>query len=148
MQKHLGLECAYRILDVHGAPSRGLTLDVMVLLTEDAYGDAPRREYSWMDASRGGISQKDCFSLIAGEEMLKKNLEHGDGRFAFELVDRTEFTASELRRVHEAVLQQTLDRSNFRKKVDRMIDAGTVLEIRGRMRPTLTRPASLYHYIG
>lgn len=145
----LGENITHKVVGVRGAPNRGLTLDVLALVSKPKREFVPR-PYSWVDffQPEARLSQQDRDALTAGYEILRENLERGDGRYALELIDREEFTFSELRRAYEAVLNQTLDRSNFRKRVDRMVDADTVREIPGRMRKTLTRPASLYRYVG
>lgn len=149
VQEILGADFTHKIVCMRGAPSRGLTLDVLALVPECEH-EHMHWQCSWVDFFQpdARLSRQERDALTASHEMLKENLEHGDGRFAFDLVDRLGFTASELRRAYEAVLHKPLDRSNFQKKVDRMIDAGTVSEIRGRMRQTLTRPASLYRRVG
>ena len=71
---------------------------------------------------------------------VAQKLEQGDVGFGLVGV---EFTVSELRSVHEAILRISLDPSNFRKRVCRLVKEGLVEELSTR-RPTATRPARLY----
>jgi len=58
-----------------------------------------------------------------------------------------EFTKAELRRVFEAVVGQSYDKSNFNKRFNRMIDDGTLALGPGvRALPGPGRPAALYRF--
>jgi 8-oxo-dGTP diphosphatase len=61
---------------------------------------------------------------------------------AFQLLP-PEFTLTELQRVYEMVLGETLDKRNFRRKV---ADAGVVVETGGVTRQGTRRPARLYRF--
>lgn len=63
---------------------------------------------------------------------------------ALELVPES-FTVSELRHVHEAILQTPLDPPNFRRNFKRML-ADNLLEETGEQRPTGGRKAKLYRF--
>lgn len=54
------------------------------------------------------------------------------------------FTLSELQRVYEIIMQEKLNKSSFRLRVDR---AGIVEPIAGRMRTGSNRPAQLYQFV-
>lgn len=55
-----------------------------------------------------------------------------------------EFTLSELQRVYEIIMQEKLNKSSFRLRVDR---AGIVKPIKGKMRTGSNRPAQLYQFV-
>lgn len=55
-----------------------------------------------------------------------------------------EFTLSELQRVYEVIMQEKLNKSSFRMRVER---AGIVRPIQGKMRTGSNRPAQLYEFV-
>lgn len=55
-----------------------------------------------------------------------------------------EFTLSEFQRVYEVIMQEKLNKSSFRQRVDR---AGIVQAIEGKMRTGSNRPAQLYRFV-
>lgn len=55
-----------------------------------------------------------------------------------------EFTLSELQRVYEIIMQEKLNKSSFRLRVDR---ADIVKPIKGKMRTGSNRPAQLYQFV-
>jgi 8-oxo-dGTP diphosphatase len=63
---------------------------------------------------------------------------------AFELVPKT-FSIPELRAVFEVVKDAELDAGNFRKRVQRMIEAGVLEEAPGK-RITASKPAKVYRF--
>ncbi|OUD12155.1 NUDIX hydrolase [Thioflexithrix psekupsensis] len=54
------------------------------------------------------------------------------------------FTLSELQKVYEIIMQEKLNKSSFRLRVDR---AGIVRPIKGKMRTGSNRPAQLYRFV-
>lgn len=54
-----------------------------------------------------------------------------------------EFTLPELQRIYEIILQQPLDKSSFRRRV---VQAGMLEEISGKLRDGSGRPAQLYRF--
>ncbi|ALG66805.1 NUDIX hydrolase [Beggiatoa leptomitoformis] len=72
---------------------------------------------------------------------LRSKLDYTD--IAVHLLPK-EFTLSELQRVYEIIMQEKLNKSSFRQRVDR---AGIVKPIKGRMRTGSNRPAQLYQFI-
>ncbi len=78
--------------------------------------------------------------LAAAVATVAARVEHGDAGFLFV---HSEFTVTELRRVHECFGRTEIDPSNFRKRVGRWVDERRVREL-PRRRPTATRPARLY----
>ncbi|MCB9731037.1 MAG: NUDIX hydrolase [Deltaproteobacteria bacterium] len=63
---------------------------------------------------------------------------------AFSLVPET-FTVAELRGVHEAVVGETYDAGNFRRRFQRMVADGLIEEAPGK-RVTGTKPAQVYRF--
>jgi 8-oxo-dGTP diphosphatase len=63
---------------------------------------------------------------------------------AFHLVPET-FSASELRTVHEALLETTLDAGNFHRKLKQLLERGVVEEAPGK-RVTARKPARVYRF--
>ncbi len=56
------------------------------------------------------------------------------------------FSIAELRRVHEAILDVSIDPGNFRKRFLRMIDDSVIEQAPGR-RITASKPASVYRFV-
>jgi len=54
-----------------------------------------------------------------------------------------EFTLPELQRTYETILQQSLDKSSFRRRV---VQADMLEEIPGKLRDGSGRPAQLYRF--
>lgn len=130
-------------LCVTGMPARGLT-GVYVYLVRPSIPGHPSGQpvpgFSWRDLRRIPLQPDDRMVVDAALNALAGQIEHGDA--GFRMVGE-EFTVSELRQVHEAVLRVSLDPSNFRKRVCRLVKEGTLVELPTR-RPTATRPARLY----
>ncbi len=145
VEEPLGSDSRFTQMRVSGTPRAGLTLDFLSLVHVDAFSHMSKG-FVWLPfppSAHDILNADSRATLDAGLAILRENLEHGDGRLAFELVNREAFTAAQLRRVYEAVLGVTIDQSNFRKRLDRWADAGLVREL-SRRTPTTTRPAQLY----
>lgn len=130
-------------LEVRGTPEEGLMAAYVDLVRPGmprSAAPAPVAGWSWRDPRRIALGQGDSAIVERAIEFIAEKLEQGD--VGFGLVGE-EFTVSELRSVHEAILRVTLDPSNFRKRVCRLVKEGTVEELPSR-RPTATRPARLY----
>ena len=130
-------------LRVSGSPARGLTGVYVYLVRPSVPGQPsgqPVAGFSWRDLRRIPFQADDDAVVGAALSALAGLVEHGDA--GFQMVGE-EFTVSELRQVHEAVLQVSLDPSNFRKRVCRLVKEGSLVELPTR-RPTATRPARLY----
>jgi len=81
-------------------------------------------------------------------ELLERGLRHLQRRLreepvCFELLPET-FTLSELQALTEAILGQTLDRRNFRRKVQ---EQGFIAPAQGMRRQGGHRPAQLYRFV-
>jgi 8-oxo-dGTP diphosphatase len=74
-------------------------------------------------------------------ERLRSKLDYSD--IAVHLLSE-EFTLSELQRVYEIIMQEKLNKSSFRQRVER---AGLVQAIEGKMRTGSNRPAQLYRFV-
>jgi 8-oxo-dGTP diphosphatase len=102
-------------------------------------GDA--RAARWFEVDRLPALAFDHGKLLkAALDQLRRRL--GETRAAFELLP-SEFTLSELQALCEVVLGRTLDRRNFRRKVQ---DAGFVAAVSGR-REGRHRPAQLFKFL-
>jgi 8-oxo-dGTP diphosphatase len=102
-------------------------------------GDA--RAARWFDMDRLPALAFDHGTLLKSAlDHLRRRL--GETRIAFELLP-SEFTLSELQSLCEVVLGRTLDRRNFRRKVQ---DAGFVAAVSGR-REGRHRPAQLFKFL-
>ncbi len=73
-------------------------------------------------------------------ERLRAKVEYTD--IAVHLLPQA-FTLSEFQRIYEIIMQETLNKSSFRKRVDQ---AGIVKPIKGQMRTGSNRPAQLYRF--
>jgi hypothetical protein len=130
-------------LEVRGTPEGGLTAAYVDLVRPGQPGraaSAPVAGWSWRDHRRIPLSGDDSALVERAIDFIAQKLEQGP--VGFGLVGE-EFTVSELRSVHEAILRVTLDPSNFRKRVSRLVKEGRVKELPSR-RATATRPARLY----
>jgi 8-oxo-dGTP diphosphatase len=79
--------------------------------------------------------------LQDGVERLRAKLDYTD--IAVHLLAQ-EFTLSEFQRIYEIIMQEKLNKSSFRQRVDR---AGIVAAIPGKMRTGSNRPAQLYRFV-
>lgn len=130
-------------LEVRGRPADGLTAAYVHLVRPGhprQPAPTPASGWSWRDHRRIPLNPADREIVDRAIAFVAAQLDAGDVSFA--LVGE-EFTVSELRSVHEAMLQISLDPSNFRKRVCRLVKDGAVEEL-SRRRPTATRPARLY----
>ena len=133
-------------LEVRGAPQGGLVAAYLHLVQPGPGGQwagQPLSGFSWRDVRR--IPLPDGDERLIDRALLRLSRELEAGGAAFHLVG-AEFTVSELRQVHEAILRVSLDPSNFRKRVCRMVKEGMLEEL-SRRRPTATRPARLYRMV-
>jgi len=73
-------------------------------------------------------------------ERLRSKLDYTD--IAVHLLSK-EFTLSEFQRVYEIIMEEKLNKSSFRQRVER---AGIVKPIKGKMRTGSNRPAQLYRF--
>lgn len=109
----------------------------------EASGDA--REAQWVSVSE---LDRACLAFDHGE-MLTMALERVQGKLdyapiAFELVPKS-FSVPELRAVFEVLLGESLDRGNFRRRFNRMLEQGLIESAPGK-RITTKRPAQVYRY--
>jgi 8-oxo-dGTP diphosphatase len=79
----------------------------------------------------------------AALERIRNKLEYSD--IAFSLVPAT-FTIPELRAVHETIAGVRYDPGNFRRRFNRMLEAG-LLEMAPGKRITTSRPATVYRFL-
>jgi ADP-ribose pyrophosphatase YjhB (NUDIX family) len=133
-----------------GRDPRGHTVTVvwMGLVKGDrhklaASGDAS--ECGWFDVAGPGPLPKLAFDHAV---LLQAALDHLRRRVAeaplcFELLP-DEFTLSELQALLEAILGRTLDRRNFRRKVD---EIGILAPVPDARREGPHRPAQLYRFV-
>lgn len=143
----VGTEVRSLQLEVRGRPAEGLTAAYVHLVRPGLPRTAspqPPSGWSWRDHRRIPMSPADKEVVDRAISFVASKLEHGD--VGFDLVGE-EFTVSELRAVHESLLRVSLDPSNFRKRVCRLVKEGAVEEL-GRRRATATRPARLYRKLG
>jgi 8-oxo-dGTP diphosphatase len=106
-------------------------------------GDA--RAARWFDVS-GPVPLPDL--AFDHGDLLQRALRHlrrrlGEAPICFELLPET-FTLSELQALTEAILGQTLDRRNFRRKVQ---EQGFITPAQGMRRQGGHRPAQLYRFV-
>jgi ADP-ribose pyrophosphatase YjhB (NUDIX family) len=133
-----------------GRDPRGHTVTVvwMGLVKGDrhklaASGDAS--ECGWFDVAGPGPLPKLAFDHAA---LLQAALDHlrrrvGEAPLCFELLP-DEFTLSELQALLEAILGRTLDRRNFRRKVE---EIGILAPVPDARREGPHRPAQLYRFV-
>ena len=132
-----------------GTPGRDprahtITIVYVALVPADRHvlqsaGDA--RGARWYDVDRLPALAFDHRKLLAAAlDHLRRRL--GETPAAFSLLP-SEFTLSELQSLCEVILGRTLDRRNFRRKVQ---DAGFVAPTRGR-REGRHRPAQLFRFL-
>jgi len=82
--------------------------------------------------------------LDAAVERLRATIDTSN--LAFALVDET-FTVGELRDTHEAITARRYDARNFRRRFQRMVDDGTVVEAPGKRHRGSARPAKVWRSI-
>jgi 8-oxo-dGTP diphosphatase len=106
-------------------------------------GDAAQAR--WFDVAGPEPRPKLAFDH---EDLLRRALQHlrrrlREAPICFELLPES-FTLSELQALVEAILGQSLDRRNFRRKVQEL---GLVTEAPGTRREGAHRPAQLYRFV-
>ena len=79
--------------------------------------------------------------LDAAIQRIREKIDHNS--VAFSLVPDS-FTVGELRDAHEAIQTKTYDARNFRRKFQRLIDDGTVVEAPGKRHRGKARPAKVW----
>jgi 8-oxo-dGTP diphosphatase len=139
--------CTYG--DPHRDP-RGWTMSVayfaLVVANEvqlNAGTDAT--EANWHDIQGDHVAINLAFDhdkiLQKAVKRLRSKLDYTD--IAVHLLPK-EFTLSELQKIYEIILQEKLNKSSFRLRVNR---AGIVKPIKNKMRTGSNRPAQLYQFI-
>ena len=144
-REQLGLEGSAIQVVTMGTPAAGIEVVFALAVRPPAPGRRLPKSHvagaSWRSCWEPGELQRGQHILLdAAMAQVAAQVEHGDAGFMFV---NTEFTVSELRRVHECFLRTEIDPSNFRKRVGRWVDDQRVREL-SRRRPTATRPARLY----
>lgn len=76
---------------------------------------------------------------------MRGKLDYTDLAFGF-LNDPTSFTLTELRQIHEAILDRPLDIGNFRRTIKREYESTRLISEQGLEKGTVGRPAMLYSY--
>lgn len=98
----------------------------------------------WFTVDGEGVTETLAFDhariLRDAIRRLRDKLEYTD--LAVHLLPET-FTLSELQRTYELIMQEKLNKSSFRKRVEK---AGMVRAIEGQMRMGSNRPAQLYRF--
>ena len=98
----------------------------------------------WLPVRGEGVSFELAFDhvhiLADAVERLRSKLEYT--HIAVHLLPQ-EFTLPELQRTYETILQQSLDKSSFRRRV---VQADMLEEIPGKLRDGSGRPAQLYRF--
>lgn len=126
--------------------TRVISVAWCVLLPPDRAQMLSKSETSaWFSASEDVPWMRLAFDhaeiLQMGVERLQSKLNLAG--LAFELVPET-FTVAELRDVHEAVHGKSHDHRNFRRRFQRMVTDGLVLEAPGRRHLGKSRPAKVW----
>jgi len=145
-QELVGGDASCLQLEARGRPDAGLVAAYVQLVrpgTPRIPAPNPAAGWSWRDHRRIPMPPSDTEIVERAIAFVARQLDQGDAGFA--LVGE-QFTVSELRSVHEAILRVSLDPSNFRKRVCRLVKEGMVRELATR-RPTATRPARLYQRV-
>ena len=83
--------------------------------------------------------------LDAAIQRVREKMDHSS--IAFGLVPDT-FTVGELRDAHEAIQSRRYDARNFRRKFQRMIEEGVVMEAPGKRHRGKARPAKVWKLCG
>ena len=76
---------------------------------------------------------------------MRGKLDYTDLAFGF-VEDPSSFTLTELRIIHEAILDHPLDIGNFRRTIKREYEAAGRIEERGLEKGSVGRPAMLYRF--
>ena len=76
---------------------------------------------------------------------MRGKLDYTDLAFGF-VEDPSSFTLTELRLIHEAILDRPLDIGNFRRTIKREYEAAGRIEERGLEKGSVGRPAMLYRF--
>lgn len=144
-REQLGLEGSAIQVATLGTPASGIEVVFALAVRPPAPGRRLPKSHvasaSWRSCWEPGELQSGQHVLLdAAIAQVAAQVEHADAGFMFV---HTEFTVTELRRVHECFLRTEIDPSNFRKRVSRWVDDQRVREL-SRRRPTATRPARLY----
>ena len=80
-------------------------------------------------------------------QRMRGKLDYTDLAFGF-LEDPNSFTLTELRLIHEAILDRSLDIGNFRRTIKREYEASGRIAEQGLEKGCVGRPAMLYSFIG
>ena len=83
--------------------------------------------------------------LDAAIQRVREKMDHSS--IAFGLVPDT-FTVGELRDAHEAIQSRRYDARNFRRKFQRMLEEGVVMEAPGKRHRGKARPAKVWKLCG
>ncbi len=81
--------------------------------------------------------------LDTAVERVRTTIDSSD--IAFALVDKT-FTVAELRDTHEAIKSRRYDARNFRRRFQRMVEQGLVVEAPGKRHRGSARPAKVWRH--
>jgi len=144
-QEQLGLTGTPLQVAAMGSPHEGIQVIYALAVRPPEPGSRLPTSHlagsTWRSAWEPGQlmdGERDVLDMAIGA--VASRVEHEEAGFLFV---HSEFTVTELRRVHECFLRTRIDPSNFRKRVGRWVDEQRVIELSKR-RPTATRPARLY----
>lgn len=105
------------------------------------------KEAQWFDIDELPELDFDHSNIVKiAIERIRGKLDY-DPRIAKGLLPQ-EFTATEFRKVHEVVKGQTYDRSNFRKRFNRMIEDNKLEKLEETTKDGVGRPSQLYRFKG
>ena len=120
---------------------REIVISYLGLFSPETFRDAKNHSLSWTSAAETHPDD-DIDRMVLEYAIVRLRAKLGYTNIAFHLVPST-FTLSELQHVYESILDQQMDKRNFRR---RMIASGILTNTTETRREGSHRPAMLYRF--
>jgi hypothetical protein len=134
------LEQLYTFSPSHGGP-RQIVISYLALFSPDTATPETADELTWSLAEATTLAD-DLEQMVLEYALVRLRAKLGYTNIAFYLLPAT-FTLSQLQQTYESILDQAMDKRNFRR---RMIASGILIDTGEQLREGSHRPAALYRF--
>lgn len=134
------LEQLYTFSPSQGGP-RQIVISYLALFSPETATPESPPELAWLPAETTELSD-DLEQMVLEYALVRLRAKLGYTNIAFYLLPPT-FTLSELQQTYESILDQPMDKRNFRR---RMIASGILIDTGEQRREGSHRPAALYRF--
>lgn len=134
------LEQLYTFSPIHGGP-RQIVISYLALFSPDTATPESAAHLNWSLADTSVLAD-ELEMMVLEYALVRLRAKLGYTNIAFYLLPPT-FTLSQLQQTYESILNQAMDKRNFRR---RMIASGILIDTGEQRRDGSHRPAALYRF--